>query len=73
MAKYEESGAFSMSADQIRAVSPVLVDGILLTDREIDQIILFLGTLEDRSLDYADRIVPSSVPSGLDVVRLKSE
>jgi cytochrome c peroxidase len=65
--QYEETGAFAYSVDQIEAVSPILVSGTPLTDEEIGRLIDFLGGLEDSQLNAIERIVPSSVPSGLPV------
>ena len=66
--KYHSSGRFLMTAQQVRAVSPILKAGIDLSDEEIDLVIEFLGTLETE-LDEQDLavIVPDAVPSGLTV------
>lgn len=71
--QYEETGAFAYSVDQIEAVSPILVSGTPLTDEEVDRLIEFLKTLEDSQLDAIERIIPSSVPSGLPVSALSAQ
>ena len=68
--QYEETGEFAMSLDQIEAVSPILVTRIMLTIDEIESLIAFLQALEDRGLANMDRVIPSSVPSGLPVSAL---
>ena len=56
-----------MNLDQINAISPVLTEGVRLSDDEINALIAFLGTFEDDGLANIDRIIPVSVPSGLPV------
>jgi len=66
--KYHSSGRFLMTAQQIKAVSPVLTAGVDLTDAEIDLIIEFLGSLDTELRDWdLAIIVPEVVPSGLPV------
>ena len=56
-----------MNLDQINAISPVLTEGVRLSDDEINALNAFLGTFEDDGLANIDRIIPVSVPSGLPV------
>ena len=56
-----------MNLDQINAISPVLTEGVRLSDDEINALNAFLGTFEDDGLVNIDRIIPVSVPSGLPV------
>ncbi len=65
--KYEESGAFTMNLDQINAISPVLTARVRLSGDEVEALISFLRTLEDRGMPNIDKIIPASVPSGLPV------
>lgn len=66
--KYHSSGRFLMTAQQVRAISPILSAGIDLSNVEIDLIIEFLSSL-DTELEDSDLaiIVPDVVPSGLPV------
>lgn len=65
--RYEETGAFTYSTEEIEAISPILAPGTFLSEEEVDLLIEFLGALEDPQTQYAERIVPPRVPSGLPV------
>jgi cytochrome c peroxidase len=69
--KYEETGRFSMTVEQIEAVSPILLAlRIRLSDRDINDVIAFLKSLEDDGMENYQRIVPKTVPSGLPVATI---
>jgi cytochrome c peroxidase len=70
--QYQESGAFLMNLAQVEAISPILEAKLRLSEDDINFIIAFLGALEDPGLEFIDRIIPASVPSGLPVERLKA-
>ncbi len=53
-----------MNLDQINAISPVLTEGVRLSDDEINALNAFLGTFEDDGLANIDRIISVSIPSG---------
>jgi cytochrome c peroxidase len=61
---YNENGSFAMSRDQIRSISPILSNKIVLSDGEIKSLLAFLAALESQSRSR-DEIVPARVPSGI--------
>ena len=66
--KYHSSGRFLMTAQQLRAISPILTSGIVLSDRELTLLVQFLNTLESEfDTEELATIVPTGVPSKLKV------
>lgn len=70
--KYREDGAHQMNLAQIDSISPILTMPPALSGAEIDALVAFLRTLEDRDSPRMDSIEPSSVPSGLPVNVLRA-
>jgi cytochrome c peroxidase len=62
--RYKPDGSFAMTVKQIDAISPILLPRIEVSDREVNDIIAFLTSLEYEPTDL-DAIIPRSVPSGL--------
>jgi hypothetical protein len=67
--KYEASGHFAMSVEQIRAISPVLIGKLSLSEDDVSAILAFRRTLEDGQAKNLVDVVPETVPSGLPVSR----
>lgn len=67
--RYEASGHFAMSVEQIRAISPVLIGKLSLSEDDVSAILAFLHTLEDGHAKNLVDVVPETVPSGLPVSR----
>jgi cytochrome c peroxidase len=65
--KFRPDGSFAMTVEQISALSPVLVPRIELSNREVDELIAFLASLEYQSEKLED-VIPSAVPSELPLV-----
>jgi cytochrome c peroxidase len=65
--KFKPDGSFAMTVDQISALSPILVPGIELSDREVNELFMFLTSLEYQPKRLED-VIPSAVPSELPVV-----
>jgi cytochrome c peroxidase len=68
--KYDETGGYELNIEQIESLSFVLENRIHLSEYEIAVLIEFLKTLEDTQLKMLERIIPSSVPSGLPISAL---
>ena len=57
-----------MTVEQIESISPILTSGIRLDADEVAQIVKFLETLESKAdEEMLRKIIPRSVPSGLEV------
>ena len=66
--KYKSDGGFVMTVEQIESISPILTSGIRLDANEVAQIVKFLETLESKAdKEMLRKIIPRSVPSGLEV------
>ena len=63
---YNPNGSFAMTVKQINAISPILLPRIELSDREVNDLMAFLASLEYQPNDF-DALIPRSVPSGLPV------
>lgn len=50
-----------------RAISPIVRDGVALSDRDVDDLVAFLGALTDGNADGIDAAEPATVPSGLPI------
>jgi cytochrome c peroxidase len=65
--KYDETGAYELNSAQIKSLSFVLRNRTNLSPIDITALIEFLKTLENSQLEMRERIIPESVPSGLEV------
>ena len=65
--KYDETGAYELNVEQINSLSPVLRSKTILSKAEFSKLIEFLKTLEDTQLEMIDEIIPTEVPSGLQI------
>lgn len=69
--KYRDDGGFMLRKDQILSISPIIRDGVNLTEDEIDQVVAFLKTLKSSiSADLFNKIMPETVPSNLEIHRI---
>ncbi|MEX0709354.1 MAG: His-Xaa-Ser system-associated MauG-like protein [Woeseia sp.] len=66
--QYNNVGDHAMTPAEIDSVSPILADGLRITETEIGLLIAFLDALTNApDQKWQAELVPSSVPSGLDI------
>ena len=72
--KYRDDGGFMLRRDQIVGISPMLKDGLNLTEDEIDKLESFLNALVSKlDRETFEKVMLSEVPSGLPVHRLEED
>lgn len=62
-------GTALANADEILATRDTLLDGVVLTDQLVDELMAYMSALTDPQARNLARIVPKRVPSGLPVDR----
>ena len=62
---FYDDGSYKLSLEQVEVISPYLTFGLSLSDAEVDSILAFLKSLEDRGALNLKHLVPDAVPSGL--------
>ena len=72
--KYRDDGGFMLRPDQISSITPILNEGLNLSEEEINHLESFLNSLVSK-LDKKtfDKVMVDEVPSGLPVHRLAEE